>query len=44
MTGVDNDLEIEVFEDGEHNLWNKELRQRIHQGIDDFIATKYPGK
>ena len=43
MTGVDNDLEIEIFEAGEHNLWNKDLRQRIHQSMDDLITAKYPG-
>ena len=44
MAGVNNGPELMIAEGGEHNLWNTDMRQRIHQGIDKLIAAKYPGE
>jgi len=41
MADVNNDMEIEVFSSGGHSLWNDELRQRIHRGMDDRIGVNH---
>ena len=42
MADTDNDMEIVIAEAGGHNLWSDEVRQHIHQGMDEHTEVKHP--
>ena len=42
MAGTNADMEIEIADAGGHSLWSDELREYIHQGMDERIAVNHP--
>jgi len=41
LSGFNHDIEINIIPEGGHNLWTTEMKQRIHNEMDEAVRLKF---